>query len=383
MARTLKLVADVQLPSHVTICNPMDGSMPGLPVPHHLPEFAQVHVHCTGDAVQPSCPLMPFSPSAPSLSQRQRLFQQVICWHQMTNILEFQLQHQSFQREFRVDFPYDWLVWSHCCPKDSQESFPAPQFKGINSLALCFLYGPALTTVQLDSCVQLGVNLPFAGLLPKTISSAYLSLPDTEYINLIWFKGIQSMLPLKWTNWFNSLNILKLLVLLLLYSIVGCWLVAKSCLTLCNPMDCSPPGWAWESLGKNTGAGCHFLLHGIFPTQGSNPCLLHCWQILYHWATREASFIQYILPKCLLPASPMAGTGTPRKTRYGSCHAGTEYSSARGWVSGQAPPGSILGGSGTLASAWHSVWAQIFVEEMLNKWLGNTQEGHLTQAQQW
>ena len=47
-------------------------------------------------------------------------------------------------------------------------------------------------------------------------------------------------------------------------------------LTLCNPMDCSPPGFLcpWDSPGKNTGVGCHFLLQGIFLTQGLNPCLL-------------------------------------------------------------------------------------------------------------
>ena len=44
----------------------------------------------------------------------------------------------------------------------------------------------------------------------------------------------------------------------------------------------------WDSLGKNTGVGCHALLQGIFPTQRSNPWLLHCRQILYCWATREA-----------------------------------------------------------------------------------------------
>ena len=47
--------------------------MPGLPVPHHLPEFVQVHVHCIGDAVQPSHPLMPSS-SALSLFQHQGFF---------------------------------------------------------------------------------------------------------------------------------------------------------------------------------------------------------------------------------------------------------------------------------------------------------------------
>ena len=52
-----------------TLCNPMDYSMPGLPVPHHLPKFAQVHVHCIGDAIQLSHPLMPSSPSALNLSR--------------------------------------------------------------------------------------------------------------------------------------------------------------------------------------------------------------------------------------------------------------------------------------------------------------------------
>ena len=56
------------------LCDPMDCSMPGFPAPHHLLEFAQVHVHCISDAVQPSHPLMPFSPSAFKLSQHQRLF---------------------------------------------------------------------------------------------------------------------------------------------------------------------------------------------------------------------------------------------------------------------------------------------------------------------
>ena len=67
--------------------------------------------------------------------------------HQMTKMLEFQLQHQSFQQVFRVDFPWDWLAWSYC-PRDFQESSPAPPFKGINYSVLRLLYGPALTTVH-------------------------------------------------------------------------------------------------------------------------------------------------------------------------------------------------------------------------------------------
>ena len=61
-------------------------------------------------------------------------------------------------------------------------------------------------------------------------------------------------------------------------------LVTQLCPTLCDPMDCSPPGSSvqGDSPGKNTGVGCHALLQGIFPTQGSNPSTLHCRQILYH-----------------------------------------------------------------------------------------------------
>ena len=60
-------------------------------------------------------------------------------------------------------------------------------------------------------------------------------------------------------------------------------LVAQSCPTLCDPMDCSPPGSSAQadSSGKNTGVGCHALLQGIFPTQGSNLSFPYCGQILY------------------------------------------------------------------------------------------------------
>ena len=63
------------------------------------------------------------------------------------------------------------------------------------------------------------------------------------------------------------------------------YLVTQSCLTLCDPMDCSLPVLCpWNSPGKNTGVGCHLPLEGIFPTQGLNQsllCLRHCRWILY------------------------------------------------------------------------------------------------------
>ena len=91
--------------SCLTLCDPIDCSTPGFPVPHHLPKFIQVHVHCIGEAIQPSHALMPSSPSALNLSQPQGLFQWVSCSPHITKILEFQLQYQSFQQLFRVDFP--------------------------------------------------------------------------------------------------------------------------------------------------------------------------------------------------------------------------------------------------------------------------------------
>ena len=126
----------------------MDYSTPGLPVHHQLQEFTQTHVHWVGDAIQPSHPLSsPFPPTF-DLSWHQGIFQWVSSLHQVAKVLEFQLQHQSFQWIFRTDFLYDGLVGSPCSLKDPQESSPTPQFKSINSSALSFLYSPTLTSIH-------------------------------------------------------------------------------------------------------------------------------------------------------------------------------------------------------------------------------------------
>ena len=91
--------------SCLTLCDPMDCSMPGLPVHHQLPGFTQTHVHWIGDAIQPSHSLSSPSPPAFNLSQHQGHFQGVSSSHQVVKVLELQLQHQSFQWIFKVDFP--------------------------------------------------------------------------------------------------------------------------------------------------------------------------------------------------------------------------------------------------------------------------------------
>ena len=69
---------------------------------------------------------------------------------------------------------------------------------------------------------------------------------------------------------------------------------AQLCPTLCDPMDCSPPG-SLDSPGTSTGVGCHFLLQGIFPTQGLNPGLLHCRQTLHRLSHQETRFNEQVL----------------------------------------------------------------------------------------
>ena len=106
-----------------TLCDPMNCSTPGLPVHHQLPEFTQTHIHRVGDAIQPSHPLSSPSPPAPNPSQHQSLFQRVNSSHEVAKVLEFQLQHHSFQRNPRADLQ-NGLVGSPCSPRDSQESYP-------------------------------------------------------------------------------------------------------------------------------------------------------------------------------------------------------------------------------------------------------------------
>ena len=131
-----------------TLCDPMDCSTPGLPVHHQCLGFTQTHIHRVSDAIQPSHPLSSPSPPALILSQHQGLFQWLGSSQQVAKVLEFQLQHQSFQWLFRTDFLWDGLVGSPCSPRNSQESSPTPQFKSINSLALNFLYSPTLTSIH-------------------------------------------------------------------------------------------------------------------------------------------------------------------------------------------------------------------------------------------
>ena len=118
------------------------------PVHHQLSEFTHAHVHWVGDAIQPSHSLSSPSPPALNFSQHQGLFKWVSSLHQMAEVLEFQLQHQSFWWTLRTNLLEDGLGGSPCSPRDSQESSATPQFKSINFLALGFPYSPTLTSIH-------------------------------------------------------------------------------------------------------------------------------------------------------------------------------------------------------------------------------------------
>ena len=97
-----------------TLYDPMDCSTPGLPVHHRLQEFTQTHVSWIGDAIQSSHPLLSTSPSTFNRFQHQGLFKWISSSHQVAQVLEFQLQHQSFQwTDFRYSdwFHSGWTGW--------------------------------------------------------------------------------------------------------------------------------------------------------------------------------------------------------------------------------------------------------------------------------
>ena len=109
-------------------------------------------------------------------------------------------------------------------------------------------------------------------------------------------------------------------------AVVNCSVMPK----LLRPHDCSPPGSSvhGDSPGKNTWVGCHALLQGIFPTQGLNPGLLHCRQILYclnqqgsptvdrSWKTNLITFVSQNLLTALILGSQGLPAEAPNTGRW-------------------------------------------------------------------
>ena len=149
---TLERVSSVQFSSVAQSCptlwDLMDCSTPSLFVHHQLPEFTQTHVHWVGDAIQPSYPLLSPSPPVFNLSQHQGLFWWVSSLNQVAKVLEFQLQHHSFQRIFRTDFLLGWTDWISLLSKGLSRVFSNTTVQKHQSSVLSLLYGPILTSIH-------------------------------------------------------------------------------------------------------------------------------------------------------------------------------------------------------------------------------------------
>ena len=148
----------------------MDCSTTGFPILHRLLELAQTQVHlsqwCHPAILSSVIPFTSWLQSLPASGSFPR--RRVSSSHLAAKALELQLQLQSFQWIFRIDFLKDWLVWSPCSSRDSQESSPAPPFESISSSALSLPYGPTLTSIHdcwknhrfdcIDLCQQSNVS---------------------------------------------------------------------------------------------------------------------------------------------------------------------------------------------------------------------------------
>ena len=177
---------------------PMDCSIPGFSVLHHLLELAQIHVHWVDDAIQPSHPLSPPSPSASNLSLHQSLFQWVGS-SQVAKGLEIYLQHLSFQWIFRTDFLWDWLVWSSCCPRDSQESSQAPQLKASAlwcSASFMVQLSPLYTTT--GKTIALAIRIFVTSVMPLLFnmlcSSVIASLSRSKHLLISWLHSLSTVI---------------------------------------------------------------------------------------------------------------------------------------------------------------------------------------------
>ena len=149
-----------------------------LPVLHYLPELAQTHAHWMGDAIQPSHPLWSPSPPALNLSQQQGLVQWAGSSHQVANILELQLQHQSCQWISRVDFLQNRLV------------------RGEVGIFKCFL--PLLASPARNAILKIGVINPIGKHIATEFGSLLLPsvLSFPRHTTVLVFKKIIQSLPL-------------------------------------------------------------------------------------------------------------------------------------------------------------------------------------------
>ena len=172
----------------------MNRSMPGLPVHHQLTEFTQIHVHRVSDAIQPSHPLPSPCPHAPKPSQHQSLFQWVNSSCEVAKVLEFQLQHHSFQRNPRADFLQNGMVGSPCSPRDYQSLLQHHSSKGSVLWCSAFftvqLSHPYKTTGKTIALTRWAFVGKVMSLLLNMLSRLVITfLPSSKHLLILWLQS--------------------------------------------------------------------------------------------------------------------------------------------------------------------------------------------------
>ena len=174
----------------------MDCSRSGLSDPHHLPKFAQVHVHCISDAIQPLHPLMPSSPSTLHLSQHQGLFP-------VSQLFTSDDQNTGVSASASA-LPMSIQGWfllrlTGLTPLLSKglSSLLQPQFKGINSSVLSLLYGSTRTSIHdywkaIALTIQTFVSKVISVLLNTLSRFVIAFLPRSKSL---WISWLQSPFP--------------------------------------------------------------------------------------------------------------------------------------------------------------------------------------------
>ena len=130
----------------LTLCNLMDCSMPGFPVHHQLPEFAQTLVHQISDAIQQSHPLSSSS-LLPSILTSINVFSKEF-FASGGQSTEASASALVLSMNIQDSFLLGLTGWTSLLSKSYQKSFPTPQFKSINASGLSFLYSPTLTSIH-------------------------------------------------------------------------------------------------------------------------------------------------------------------------------------------------------------------------------------------
>ena len=149
LCQSVSLVAQ----SCQTLCDPIDGSTPGCPVHHQLPEPTQTHVHGVSDAIRPCHPLSSPSPPAFNLSQHQGLFQWISSLHQVAKVLELQLQLKLRYKGYSNEYSGREIISAQGWWISKKSTLPHPQFRNPEALKTAGIFFFFFTfTVDTKGC---------------------------------------------------------------------------------------------------------------------------------------------------------------------------------------------------------------------------------------